>query len=332
MGLSENKNSKDTIIKIESYVALVNVDESILKLNSLTKKYGYEILFVEIEKLEKEFLSLFSKITDFNVDTYVNTSSKNKKVSVLFFETLMNYEDLGFSIIVNNGLFLVKAIENVDMNIINNTMSLNNTILAMNDLGRFVTNIIQQLRLFKNGDICAPIHFQISLKERSLTFKKNKIYNNINNQTFCLLESDVKEFGGIYKPEFTINNLTEVALKNFNLSYEISDQNTKFITLMTALECLFNQGRDQITHTISRHLALITSNNEKEFQVNYKAIKNLYGIRSSITHGSSKSKNIEEAIIDLQNKVRCAINYCLALNLDKAQLFEKLNSMGYKTN
>ena len=139
----------------------------------------------------------------------------------------------------------------------------------------------------------------------------------------------IKELSEKFVKGFKSNSLTELSISNFNLSYEISDLKTRYITLMTCLESLFNQGRDQITHTVSRHLTLIISNSEKEFQENYYRVKNLYGLRSAIVHGSSTKENLSDATSELQNKVRQAINYCLQLNYNKKELFDKLNSMGF---
>jgi Apea-like HEPN len=98
---------------------------------------------------------------------------------------------------------------------------------------------------------------------------------------------------------------------------------------MTCLESLFNLGRDQITHTVSRHLSIILSTNATEFQLNYKRIKKLYGIRSTIVHGGTTNEKIEDVTYELQDKVSKAMLYCFKTDLNKSELFDKLNQSGY---
>jgi len=129
------------------------------------------------------------------------------------------------------------------------------------------------------------------------------------------------------------NKLIELALNNFNLSYDIIDLKTRFVTLTTSLESLFNYGKGEITHIISRHLALVVSSNKDEFYFNCKAIKKLYGVRSAIVHGSTQSADLMGLILQLEDYVRRAINYCSTLSdtlfPDTKALFEFLNSAGY---
>ena len=140
---------------------------------------------------------------------------------------------------------------------------------------------------------------------------------------------ECNQLGNIYEDSFNPNQLTELAIDNFNLSYNIVDVRTKYLSLMTCLESLFNTSTNQISHTVSRHLALIISKNIDEFNNNYRRIKELYGIRNRIVHGGTVSEDISKATDDLQEKARIAINDCLKTNLNKLQLFEKFNVMGY---
>ena len=98
---------------------------------------------------------------------------------------------------------------------------------------------------------------------------------------------------------------------------------------MTCLESLFNLGKDQIAHTIARHLSIIISKDKAEFNTNYSRIKKLYNIRNSIVHGGEYKRDIVQDYLELSNKVRAAINYCNVEGLTKEKLFEELNSRGY---
>jgi hypothetical protein len=128
--------------------------------------------------------------------------------------------------------------------------------------------------------------------------------------------------------EFKINRLSELAFQNFQDSYRIVDPRLRFLTLMTALECLFNCGKDQIAHTISRHVALIVSKDSDSFQINYSKMKKLYNLRNGYIHGSSIKKPKEE-LFELEEYVREALNYTLKSDSSKEVLFTQLNKMGY---
>ncbi len=69
-----------------------------------------------------------------------------------------------------------------------------------------------------------------------------------------------------------------------------------------------------------------------ELEKNYLCIKKLYKLRNTIIHGNSTNENLSTATDELQDKVRQAINYCLPLNNNKKQLFDKFNAMGFDIN
>jgi Apea-like HEPN len=88
-------------------------------------------------------------------------------------------------------------------------------------------------------------------------------------------------------------------------------------------------GKDQIAHTIARHLSVIISKDKPQFNINYSKIKKLYNMRNSIVHGGEYKGDIIQDYLDLSNKVRAAINYCNKGDLTKEKLFEELNSTGF---
>jgi hypothetical protein len=111
--------------------------------------------------------------------------------------------------------------------------------------------------------------------------------------------------------------------------YDLPDGRIRFVTLMTCLESLFNLGKDQIAHTIARHLSIIISTDKSQFNTNYTLIKKLYNKRNSIVHGGEYKGDIIQDYLDLSNKVRAAIGYCNVDGLTKEKLFEDLNSIGF---
>src|SRR5690606_26635296 len=115
-----------------------------------------------------------------------------------------------------------------------------------------------------------------------------------------------------------------------NMVYDLPDGRLRIITLITCLESLFNLGRDQIAHTISRHLSIIISDSKDQFKENYLHLKKLYNIRSSIVHGGDYKGNVINDYLELSDKVRTAIRYCNIPDLTKEKLFDDLNAKGFK--
>jgi hypothetical protein len=145
---------------------------------------------------------------------------------------------------------------------------------------------------------------------------------------FKLTDEEATELSSLLSANYEYNNLTELAIKNFTVVYDIPDGRIRFITLMTCLESLFNLGDGQIAHTIARHLALILSANYESFQKNYTSIKKLYNKRNAIVHGGEYKGEIIKDYLDLSDKVRKAIKYCNQPGLTKQGLFEVLNAKG----
>ncbi|MFI5193211.1 MAG: hypothetical protein ACHQD7_04120 [Chitinophagales bacterium] len=119
----------------------------------------------------------------------------------------------------------------------------------------------------------------------------------------CKLEinsDESKRFGIMFTDKFDVNELSKIAFESFSVSHLIPDVKTQFVTLMTALESIFNMGENQIVHTVSRHLALLLAKDQAEFTMHYKRIKKLYSLRSKITHGSAPKWSIADETEELK--------------------------------
>jgi hypothetical protein len=203
-----------------------------------------------------------------------------------------------------------------------------------NSFGKLVTftkELVQQLRLVEAGPIMSGPTFSRNEESKIVyTTLLERNYTLNLEKTFKIDQRCIGQFDEIFKVEFRINDLCKLAFNSFELAYSLENPQTRFVTLMTALESLFNQGRDQFTHIVSRHLALIIANDRIEFQEHYKAIKKLYGVRSAIVHGQELKKvNLGQECSSLEEYVRKALNYCLKLDITRKQLFEELNAKGF---
>lgn len=311
---------------VDTYGLFINVDSSILKLNSVIERYGYKFESFTIAELEKYFLGVFSSGLVSSASPMVKLQD-GSIVSDEFYQTVLRDTSYGMRLLMNDQIFMLKKSDSLILNGIDQIEDINIQMKIIDGLREFIENLIQQLRLYKRGAIECPTQFQIDSETRHVGARlwSHKI---LGYSTYVLNDVDIENLQIIVKERFKANELTSLAISNFNLIYETRDVKTVYMTLMTCLESIFNTGRDQITHTISRHLALILAKNEDEFHINYYKIKEFYKLRSGIVHGSPIA-NVEHAADSLEELVRQAINYCIKQNLSKQELFKKLNAMGY---
>jgi hypothetical protein len=312
----------------ETYVIFKNVDESILLLNNLLENYHFEFQKIGLTRLQDEFGELFS----FNKehDKFDEIEYKGEKIKSNFFKT-----------IIKSPFFLTQNIDPDSpiyfiflKNLIQDDSGITDDIFHLNfktfgETQTFTNNLLQKLRLFKEGSIDI-IGYIVIAKESRHIFMSSLQYipNIIFSRTYSLITDDLIQAHKMLSEDISVNLLSELAMENFKESYRIVDPRLRFITLMTTLECLFNIGIEQIAHTISRHLSVIVSTDSESFNENYIYIKKLYNIRNKIVHGSPSIKPKQE-LFDLEDYVRKALKYSLKFDRSKKDLFEHLNQIGF---
>jgi len=346
---------------VESYALIVNLDNSILKLNDGLKASGYEFIRVSLEELDKNFSHLFGLLPEFKSQNICRMSHYSgeqpgdgsryreiidewhkeqleKGVSITEIETRISQEfhelltytvQGGLELLMKRELILLKKIENYDHYVINGGSTFDNDFIVHNEMATFVNDLIQKLRLFKNGDISCKTIFHVSADTRRIIQRFNPAFLSGGGKKYEVSDEDIDAFGTAMKTNFKINKLSELALSNFNLTYQITDLKSKCLILMICLESLFNTNSTEITHTLARHLAIILSTDKDEFIENYKRIKKLYSYRSKLIHGTNLDENLAIITDELQIIVRRAINYCLEIDKSKEELYTYLNTQGF---
>lgn len=317
--------------EIETYALFHNVDSSILLVNDVLKKFGYIFVKIDLTQLENKFFELLDFPNEFKSKNSVQLPNSTLTISNEFFQVLINNQLFGHNAILNEEVFFLKATSNFQQAVIENTVNMSDAISILGKFQTFSDSLLQQFRLFKNGDIFYSTIFQISKTTNKITSKYSTNFSSSNGgQLFNLKEEDIINIDSFFVSLFSKNPTTELAINYFNLTYTLRDEKTKFMLLMSCLESLLNLGKDQISHTISRHLSIIISENKDEFLSNYKAIKKLYSIRSKIVHGENHPENLVDNLHQLQNFTRSAINFCLINKFSKKELFDYLNSKGFE--
>lgn len=315
-------------IEIEYYAFFQNLDKSIIKFNPILKKDGFEFVVIDREDLETRFFPLFYLSKDeINV---ANSNERHRRIfNAIYINPIFTITEYFSGTIIFLKKIRNRKCVNKDQYYLNNQGDLI-------EIKQFSELLLQKLRYFKNGDVHIPLVF--GLEENSCVLSGSYVGRRLLSDEKLEMGSDeeINLFKDFYAKSFDLNPSIEIADASFNLAYEIANPKIKFVILMTALESLFNQGKDQIAHTISRHLALIISKDIEQFNDNYKKIKQLYNLRNEVVHGSSNVTEMNHKIGDLTKKsyelqdlCRRAINYFRDANLGKKEMFDFLNSKGF---
>lgn len=319
-------NLKTENVETESYALFYNVDSSILTLNPVISKLGFKFIRYSIEEFEQKFSLLYIHESVTRHEGTV-TFEHEYVLSQEFFDALSK-QSYGYQIAFKGEVFLLERLESHAFQVENRQMDVAKLSKPIADTHGTAHYILRTLRLITSGDIAIIFDVLLSKKDyKPLSYSWS--HKNYGEETTKINEDTLLKFESVYPASPSTLDYIKLAEDNFFLSCETANPKLKYILLMTCLESLFNLGRDQISHTISRHLSLIISTNNEDFEDNYKRNKHLYNLRNSIVHGGTVKENLRTASLELAQKTRQAIVYCRLNNLDKEELFKKLNKSGY---
>lgn len=313
---------------IESYAHILNADKSVLKLNPFLSKLGYQFRWIDATEFENDFSEIINVCKDDSRSRNNMIGREFKGISEDLRTALVHSPPFGqmFMHMEYPGILLLQKMETYTIN--DEIIDIVTERTSFSQFHEEVNELLLQLRLFKIGEIRFYQLFQITAVTRQITTRKHEIAIGSFGD-FKLTEDEAIELSRLLLPKYECNNLTELAIKNFSVVYNLPDGRIRFITLMTCLESLFNLGKDQIAHTIARHLALIISKTKEDFAENYTSIKKLYNKRNTIIHGGEYKGDLIQDYLDLSNMVRKAIVYCNQSDMTKEKLFGELNSKGF---
>lgn len=311
---------------LESYAHILNTDRTILKLNPALKKLGYSFVWIDATEFEVNFSEIFNVPKGDRPHT-IMIGKEFKGISHELHYALVHTQTLGrmFLHMEYPGIILLRKIADFKISGPDDFVTEDNEFRSFYP---FVRDLLLQLRLFKNGEMRVSQLFHITSVTRQISLRKREI--DIGSYgDYTLTDEEAEQLSQKLIAKYESNTLTELAIKNFSTVYDLPDGRVRFITLMTCLESLFNLGKDQIAHTIARHLSVLLSENKDQFKENYTKIKKLYNKRNSIVHGGEYKGDLMQDYFELSDKVRAAINCCNVPELTKERLFEELNSRGF---
>jgi len=204
---------------------------------------------------------------------------------------------------------------------------------------RYIIDLLSKLILFKEGYVSLPVQVgrayisNEKLKKAeyvgySLGINRREPIYNLSFEEIKRLNKFIYEIKLPFKQHYL-----QFALDNLEESIRIKKRELSFLTLMIGFESLFNLGKNQITHTISRHTALLMGKDKEESNQIYGEMKDFYKMRSKLIHANHKSKGSltvnNNTITRLRNLLRDCIKKISTLELEKEILFKYLNERGF---
>lgn len=331
--------------KTETYALITNLNRSVLKLNAVLASFGYEFKLISLADLDKNFRHLYSLSPDWKKSNFTGFThdrqfadkngsipEKEKTIEITqdFLNLFMNRGMAdGHQLLRDGEIIFLKKIEDDEIAVVDREIRNSFQLSSLQQVKVFADNLVQQLRLLKNGDVGCKTIFQIAAEARYVVSRLDSGSEIAKTKKFKIEDGDEIVLQGMLQAPFAVNELTKLALITFNNTYQILDAQSRYLNFMICLESIFNLDSNQIAHTISRHLAIILSENETEFHEIYKRMKQLYANRNKIIHGTGKVENLALDTEALQNFARMAINYCLKVEMSKKDFHEQLNARGY---
>lgn len=204
---------------------------------------------------------------------------------------------------------------------------------------KYITNIISLLRLYKEGNLRHPARIQYAYIDGGKITKADWVQREVTiiypSSTYALNDSEILEVNKMIKEyNFPLDHYIQLSLDNLEQSMITTKKELEFLLLMIGFESLFNFGRGQITHIVSRHTALLAGKDKVESHKIYSKMKKYYAQRSALVHADIQKKRTKlienKDNIYLRDLLRICINNIYYLKLNKKQLFEYLNEKGFE--
>jgi len=193
-------------------------------------------------------------------------------------------------------------------------------------------NRIKLIRLFKEGRIGTLWYFFYKKENGKiipdLDIRQSFIaaYEPYNLEATEIIE--LNNFIDSCSLPFSLPYL-QLAYENFEESYHTENNNLAFLSLMIAVEALFNVGQHDLRYRISRSMAVLLSETVEMAEDIFTKMKEFYDKRSFLVHtGRSKDLSYED-IIGLRDYLRSSIKMIHDLNIPKDALAKKLTALGY---
>ncbi|MDO8427738.1 MAG: HEPN domain-containing protein [Candidatus Diapherotrites archaeon] len=202
-------------------------------------------------------------------------------------------------------------------------------------IGNYLKPTLALLRLFKEGNIQSPLSYYFSIGKEQKTIKpfgseKSNLYYSTGG-CYKLKKEEINELEKfLNETKFPFLDHLQLAFENLDMSYTTQSNALAYLSIMTGVEAIFNDGQGEIGYKISRNMAMLLGNNKEDAQNIFKQMKRLYNLRCKLVHqGHYKNVDIKDVIM-LREYLRSAIKKLVILNKPKDALLEDLTFSGFE--
>jgi len=194
-----------------------------------------------------------------------------------------------------------------------------------------IRKIVRLMRLLGEGDIRVPYDYSYYEVDGQIeSFITRYSTWHISNTRFHFNEDDQHLLNKLNKRNFPFKkNFIQLSFENYEDSYEAQHPILSFMSLMIAMEALFNPGSYELRYRISRNCAVLLGKSKEESLKIFSQLKTIYDIRSRIIHSGNQSEFDNEYISILRHYVREAIKMMIFIDEDKDVTLSKLNTLGF---
>lgn len=204
----------------------------------------------------------------------------------------------------------------------------------------YLRTVIDIMRLYKPGNIRLIWYcFHDEIKEDDLGGQVASVGSSFGSEIFHTVDDafyDISalEIRGLKKIIEGIrlpfsHDYVNLAYKTYQKTYEINDINLSFLVSVIGIEVLLNPSHIEITHRVSRNLAvLLGEDREKGIEI-YNHMKKLYGLRSRIVHGRLLRVDSRNELSNVRAYLSKSIKKISEINQTKDDLLLMLNLYGY---
>lgn len=193
----------------------------------------------------------------------------------------------------------------------------------------YLFRLLRLMRLFRQGNVRIPLIYWYYYHEgHPRAFYSGGTSLFVAPERYFLPGSEVPALLTFVKKTKIpfAHSFLQLALENFELSYESPDINLSFLSLMMGLETLLNPGRHNIRSTLARNAAVLLGKDRNGAESIFSDVKGLYDKRSAIIHTGKSDVIEQEDLKKLRRYMREAIKEARNVGKDKDDLVDLLNS------
>ena len=194
-----------------------------------------------------------------------------------------------------------------------------------------IRKIVRLMRLLGEGDIRVPYDYSYLEGDGQIdSFITRYSTWGISKTRFHFNEGDQHLLDELNKIKFPFKkNFLQLSFENYEDSYEAQHPILSFLSLMIAMEVLFNPGSHELSYRISRNCAVLLGKSKEESFKLFSQMKIIYDVRSRIIHSGNQSEFKYEYISLLRHYVREAIKTMIFIDENKEVILTKINTLGF---